>query len=227
MSLIPDKNLYVVSSSLRPLTGVWSPEQRFSQTVDTIKSIREKDKNSIVLITDASVNPVPKNDMDVLVNLCDVYYDLSQNNDVRNLSLNRLQSMAETALLFHTFSNLRFEPLLKQCKRIFKISGRTILEDKFDPEEHNIFGKYVFKKRIPTWMNDIRHDASHLLITRMYSFCPSLLDNYLQVSQKNFPLLNEIDFEHAHFVNIPKEYLVEFDNIHCWGWLSGGKIEHY
>ena len=45
MSLIPDKNLYVVSSSLRPLTGVWSPEQRFSQTVDTIKSIREKDKN--------------------------------------------------------------------------------------------------------------------------------------------------------------------------------------
>ena len=78
MSLIPDKNLYVVSSSLRPLTGVWSPEQRFSQTVDTIKSIREKDKNSIVLITDASVNPVPKNDMDVLVNLCDVYYDLSK-----------------------------------------------------------------------------------------------------------------------------------------------------
>ena len=24
-----------------------------------------------------------------------------------------------------------------------------------------------------------------------------------------------------------KEYLVEFDTIHCWGWLSGGKIEKY
>ena len=139
MNLIPDKNLYVVSSALRPLTGVWSPEQRFSQTVDTIKSIREKDKNSIVLITDASVNTVPKNDMDVLVNLCDVYYDLSQNNDVRNLSLNRLQSMAETALLFHTFSNLRFEPFLKKCKRIFKMSGRTILEDKFSNPFDGIF----------------------------------------------------------------------------------------
>ena len=36
------------------------------------------------------------------------------------------------------------------------------------------------------------------------------------------------DTEHAHFANIPKEYLVEFDKVHCWGWLAGnGQIEHY
>ena len=227
MSFIPDKNLYVVSSALRPLTGVWTPEQRFSQTVETLKRIREKDKKSIILVTEASVNEIPENEKQITLSLCDIYYDLTQNQDVRTLSLNRMQSPAETAVLYHTFLNLKQQPFLKDCKRIFKISGRTILEDDFDPEEHNIFGKYIFKKRIPTWMPHINYGADSLLITRLYSFCPSLIDNYIEVLDKNFPLLDRLDFEHAHYVNIPKKYLVEFDKIHCWGWLSGGKIENY
>ncbi len=36
------------------------------------------------------------------------------------------------------------------------------------------------------------------------------------------------DTEHAHFVNIPKQFLVEYEKINCWGWLAGnGQIEHY
>jgi len=41
-------------------------------------------------------------------------------------------------------------------------------------------------------------------------------------------LFQFMDFEHAHFVNIPKEHLVEFDKIHCSGWLAGnGQVEKY
>jgi hypothetical protein len=40
--------------------------------------------------------------------------------------------------------------------------------------------------------------------------------------------LNYMDTEHAHFVNIPKKYLVEFDNIGCVGFLAGnGATEVY
>jgi hypothetical protein len=76
-------------------------------------------------------------------------------------------------------------------------------------------------------MNPVQPEADHLLITRMYSFCPSLIDTYLTVLQQNMSLYNRMDFEHAHYTNIPKKYLVELDRIYCWGWLSGGKIEHY
>ena len=70
--------------------------------------------------------------------------------------------------------------------------------------------------------------VSDLLITRMFSFCPSLYDTYLQVIQKNFQVMNQLDTEHAHFYNIPKEHLVEFDTLHCWGKMAGnGQIEHY
>jgi hypothetical protein len=108
------------------------------------------------------------------------------------------------------------------------LSTHTSISDVFTGiinEYDNLFGKYVFKKAIPTWMHN---GPKNLFITRMFSFCPSLIDNYLGVIQKNLPMLNQIDTEHAHWVNIPKEYLVEFDKVHCWGWLAGnGQIEHY
>jgi hypothetical protein len=120
---------------------------------------------------------------------------------------------------------LKQNNLLKDVKRIFKFSARSELEDTFDIKEYdNLFGKYVFKKAIPSWMNS----TDSLFITRLFSFCPSLVDDYLQVIQKNMPLLNRMDTEHAHWVNIPNQHLVEFGKIHCWGWLAGnGQIEHY
>jgi hypothetical protein len=59
--------------------------------------------------------------------------------------------------------------------------------------------------------------------------CPSLIDTYLGVIEKNIPLVNAgYDTEHAHYANIPKEHLVEFDRLHCLGWIAGnGQIERY
>jgi hypothetical protein len=225
--MIPDKNLFLVTSALRPLTGVWTPEDRFSQTVATLKRIRELVPDSIILFTDASVNPVPQMDKDVIANYCNFYYDFGEEPTVKALSTYKQQSAAETVLLFATLNQLKNEPVLKQVKRIFKVSGRTLLTDGFNVDDHDHFGKFIFKKRTPTWMPNVQLEATHLLITRMFSFCPSLIDTYMESLKKVLPLTDFMDFEHAHFVSVPKEYLMEFDTIYCRGWLSGGKIEDY
>jgi hypothetical protein len=46
----------------------------------------------------------------------------------------------------------------------------------------------------------------------MFSWCTSLVDEYEQILQNNFQLLNiGLDTEHCHFLNIPKDKLLEFD----------------
>jgi hypothetical protein len=225
--MIPDKNLFLVTSALRPLNGVWTPENRFSQTVETVKRIKEMVPDSIILFTDVSVNPVPQIEKDIIANYCNLYYDFGSDEMIRKFSIHKHQSAAETVLLHRTISHFKNEPFIKQVKRIFKVSGRTLLTEGFNTEEHNHFGKFIFKKRVPTWMHHPHLGATHLLITRMFSFCPSLIDNYLQALEKTLPVVDYVDFEHAHFLNIPKEYLLEFDTIHCRGWLSGGAIEDY
>jgi len=224
--MIPDKNLFIITSSLKPNSGAFSDDQRFAQTVATLKSVRNKVPEGIIVFTDVSLRTVSDLERQTIAGLCNAYIDLSTQPDVRSLSMNGQKSAAENALLFFTLHTLKQNNLLKDVKRIFKFSARSELEDTFDIREYdNLFGKYVFKKAIHTWMSN---GPEKLFITRLFSFCSSLVDNYLSVIQKNIPMTNQMDTEHAHWVNIPKEYLVEFDKVHCWGWLAGnGQIEHY
>jgi len=224
--MIPDKNLFIVTSSLKPNMGAFNDADRFAQTIASLKSIRKRFPSGFIVFSDVSLRPVSDLERETIARLSDAYIDMSQQPDVRGFSHHNMKSHAENALLFYTLITLRQNNILKDVKRIFKFSARSELEVTFDIKEYdNLFGKYVFKKAIPTWMNN---SPDKLFITRMFSFCTSLLDNYFDVISKNMPLLDKIDTEHAHWLNIPKEHLVEFDKIHCWGWLAGnGKIEHY
>jgi hypothetical protein len=185
--------------------------------------------DAVIVLADASLSPLTDEEQRRLSTYVNVFMDMNQDQNVHRFSSSGLQALAESVLLLCALHTLKQQPWFKEIKRIFKISGRSLLEPGFNLSDYDDkFGKYVFKKRIPTWMPEVTHGATDLLITRMFSFCPSLVDDYLEVTQKNIPLLQFMDFEHAHFVNIPKEHLVEFDKIHCSGWLAGnGQLESY
>jgi hypothetical protein len=64
----------------------------------------------------------------------------------------------------------------------------------------------------------------------MFSFCPTLMEDYMKMCETNISLVlqTRIDTEHAHFVNINKDLLVELDTIHCQGIVAGtGQSEIY
>jgi hypothetical protein len=121
--------------------------------------------------------------------------------------------------------------MMHSVNRIFKISARTDLFNDFNPYEHDHFGKYVFKKRMPTWLSGERAEIfTNLLITRLFSFCPSLIDDYMIACKRNLGIINDtgVDTEHAHFFNMKSELLVELDQIHCQGVMaSTGATEFY
>jgi len=228
--MIPNKNMFFVTSAIKSLNvRFYNHNQRFDQTIQTLDSIRQKVPDAIIVLADASLYHFTREETEMLVSKCDYFMDMNKVPEVHDYSSKGMQSWAEGALSFNAFAILRQQPFMKEVKRIFKISGRSLLEDGFDISAYDdMFGKYVFKKRIPTWMGHVTHGATHLLITRMFSFCPSLIENYMEVCIKNVPLYQYMDFEHAHFLNIPKEYLVEFDKIHVSGWLAGnGQVESY
>lgn len=230
--IIPDKNLFLVTSALKPNMGFYSDEERFQQTIDGLRSIRNVVPDAIVVVADISVRPLTDLEKTAIAEKTNIFIDMSTDENVVHLSQNGQKSLAESVLIFNALQTLRHNPetsrIMNSVKRIFKFGARTILEDSFDISEYdNLFGKFVFKTRIPSWMNNPQ--ISHLLITRAFSLCPSLIDTYLEVIGKNLPLIQQgFDTEHAHFHNIPQQHLVEFDRLHCFAWLAGnGKIEHY
>ena len=228
----PNRPLFIITSALRPTIGVFSDKERYKQTVKTIQSIRSKCPNAYIIFADASVRPVDAMEFFVISKMVNFFMKMDEkyNEDVIQLSKGGLKSHAETALLYHILVMMKRDPNLQKAlystNRIFKISGRLELDMDFDLKQYEeLFGKYVFRKRIPTWMNPPK--VSDLFVTRLYSFCPSLIDDYIGVLQRNFQMLNDVDTEHAHFANIDPKYLVEFDKVHCKGQVASTGEWHY
>ena len=229
------KNLFIVTSALNADMGVVSRKDRFDQTVKGLLSIRKYVPDALILLTDGSPHKIDEEKLKALSHFANFAADFSDDRQIIDLASNHQKSEAENLLLLKTLMLLKQDEGMKEIMsdvgRIFKISGRTDLTDGFDVAEHMVPGKYVFKKRMPTWLSDSRKEfATDLLITRMFSFCPTLMDDYMKMCEDNIALVLQtmIDTEHAHFVNINKDLLIELDEIHCTGIVAGtGTVENY
>ena len=234
-SIIPSLDLFIVTSALNPNMGIINRQDRLQQTIDGLKSLRERCPNAVILLAEGSPEKIEQEKIMQLQGLVDFVADFSADPDISQFAANGRKSEAENVLMLKIMFLLKQEPglmqLMQSVRRIYKLSARTIITENFDLEEHDHFGKYVFKKRMPTWLSDSRKEfAPDLLITRMFSFCPSLIDDYIRICKMNINLVMQtgIDTEHAHFVNMNKDHLLELDTIHCQGIMAGtGPTEIY
>jgi hypothetical protein len=234
-SIIPSRQLFIVTSALNPNMGVLNREERLQQTIQGLQSLRDKCPDAIVLLADGSPEKVEEEKIRSLSHLVNFVADFSNDSDITQFASRGMKSQAENVLLLKTTMLLKQDAsmmrLMQSVSRVYKFSGRTILNDGFDSSEHNHFGKYVFKKRMPTWISGEKAEIfTDLLITRLFSFCPSLIDDYMIMCRRNIGVINDagVDTEHAHFFNMKSELLVELNQIHCQGVMaSTGATEFY
>ena len=235
-SIIPDKNLFILTSALEPRVGVITKEDRFKQTIATLENLKQKVPKAIILFTDGSpVSCDPEHMKEISKYVHGTMY-WCEDAQIKDFGMFGKKSEAEILLLIKTLTLLKQNPdlqkIMSSVKRIFKYSARSLLQDEFNIgiyDNSNLYGRYVFKERIPTWIND-KSITSHLLITRLFSLCPSLLDDYIQTLIKilNSCMRYGIDTENAHFREIDKKHLVELRKLYCEGIMAGtGKKEVY
>jgi hypothetical protein len=227
------KNLFIVTSALKATIGVISDEDRYKQTIDTLESLKKIVPNAYIVFTDGSPFPIEDYKIKEISKYCNLILTWAGDEELYKLSKGGHKSLAENVLLMKTlFSLINEDPtnMLENTKRIFKFSARSTLHDTFDISAYNdLEGKYVFKKRVPTWMTD-KSFVDHLYITRMFSFCPTLIPDYIETIAKNIAVITQkhVDTEHAHFYSLDKDLVVEFDTIHCEGIMAGtGAVEKY
>ena len=237
MSLIPDKNLFIVTSALNANIGVVNNEDRMEQTVQSLMNVRDSVPGAIILFADGSPNEIEQEKVEKINSLCTHSIWLGQDSDVNHFASRGLKSQAEIILLSKTLGLLKTNPILMKkmhsVKRIFKFSARTFFVQGFNINQYdNLYGKYVFKQKLASWMPDDRkaNITDHLYITRMYSFCPSLIVDYMETQQRMFNDIQNygIDTEHAHHKNINQKYVKEFHNLSCVGIVANtGELERY
>lgn len=225
------KFLFIITSSIIPFRvgSFHSPQERFEQTLDTIKSIREKVPNSIIWVTESSPVELPEEYSTELIKQSDYYvehYDdevlcqLYDNLDKCPEKFDFGKSLLETRSFYNTL--VQIDPL--DFTRAFKISGRYTLNDEFDiaDYESKFLDQYYVMK-----VHDMEDDLFNLIsgvagqvTTGLWSFDKSLLNETIEMYQKCFSYMDTmmsytggIDIEHSIYKWIDHKKVIRISSL--------------
>ena len=233
------KNIVLLTSAVYTNYGIYDPKQHIQQTLDTAKSAKKYIPDSVIILVDNSKTDVQNDtsaEFEELIDLVDYYIDNSDDDDIKyfhnnvqnyDIGKNAMEALGIMKALTYISNDQDMMEEIKAADRIFKLSGRYQVTDKFDINKFsngNTRDKYVFKRAQPSWINPADTGVNTLLQTRLWSFTPGLLSAtislYEQIIKKMLELFNQnkyIDNEHAMAKFIPKDKLVELDIVGLQG----------
>jgi hypothetical protein len=233
------KNIVLLTSAVYTNYGIYKPAERIQQTLDTAKSAKKYIPGAVIILVDNSKVDVQNDtsaEFEELIDLVDYYIDNSDDDDIKyfhnnvanyDIGKNVMEAMGMMKALTYINSDADMMKEIADADRIFKLSGRYQVTDKFDItkfDNTNTKDKYVFKKAQPSWISQQDTGVTTLLQTRLWSFTPSLflatIDLYKNILETMIRLVNEnkyIDNEHAMSKFIPKDRLVELEIVGLQG----------
>ena len=117
--------------SYYPTRSIFSADERFQQTLETIKSIKKKLPSSYVLLADNSKDKLSKERVDILEK-AQVDAIIQKYDPTKSDSIYKAQGEAFTT----SFGIEYLESLPERLDLVFKISGRYYLTDDFNLESY-------------------------------------------------------------------------------------------
>jgi len=233
------KNIVLLTSAVYSNYGIYKPAERIQQTLETAKSAKKYIPGAVIILVDNSkvdVQNDTSDEFEELIDLVDYYIDNSDDDDIKyfhnnvtnyDIGKNAMEAMGMLKALNYIAGDQDLIAEVKESTRLFKLSGRYQVTDKFDINKFDnadTKGKYVFKKAQPSWINPADTGTNTLLQTRLWSFTPDLFNDtvklYSDIIATMIPLFNQgkyIDNEHAMAKFIPKDKLVELETVGLQG----------
>jgi hypothetical protein len=215
-----------ITSAINAKFSLYNPEERLEQTLDTIASVRERIPNAVICLTDCGIPGLTDDQIEILTKDVDHFIDFSLDDNVveihKNIQVQDIvKNLTEMSVVRSFFYYALEEGWFDGCERIFKVSGRYTLTEKFDiaDYENDIVGdKYVVSKRL---LSQFAHgitgvDQQYML--RVYSFGGNRIREFLLLLEDMIAHMQDrvnnggyIDIEHLWYKFLPKSDVVEFD----------------
>lgn len=208
------KAVFLVSSAIHAKHGIYSTEQRLAQTIDTCRSIKEK-TGADIFVLDGGYQFITEDEQKQLEDHVDLFLSYSSQPQIQEIqridNWDIVKNMIEI-LMYGMFFTQYKQKLIDEYDRVFKMSGRYVLNDDFDLDFHmNQKNKIVIRGPYTTQFNaQITGGVVLQYMSRLWSFDSSLtsyiLDVYSKMPGHMIQRVNNngyIDIEHMlyHFLN--------------------------
>ena len=243
------KFLFLVGSALKHFQedkfSAYDEEQRFQQTLETIECIRKKVSESYVVLFECSSKPIDEKQKDILKEKADLFLEfceepvlkqIYENLEKRPELITYGKSLLETRGLLNTLYVIKKHNLFSDSQRVFKLTGRYLLNDDFDIQDYQskfLENKYIIKRYEYLPQEAENYDekelenvyaylygAKGMMITGLWSFDRMLFNDAVEALEKAFKYMERMiqytagtDVEHSLYRFINKRDIISVSNL--------------
>jgi hypothetical protein len=228
------KHAFVVTSAINSKFGVYSPAQRLEQTLDTIKSIRDRAPGSLVFVMECTGIPISPEQANALTAASDGFIDYSTDPDVQAIyesdNWDVVKNTTEIMCFSRALRQLAAEGRLATVDRIHKMSGRYLLNEQFDID---MYDNVDYRKRII--IGPKQRSQFPLAVTliplqymaRLWSWPADINADIIKVYEDSLAFIAErvtnggyADIEHVLFKFLPPELVTELEYLGVEGTIA-------
>lgn len=227
---------FVVTSALNTRFGVFSVAERLSQTIATFDSIKEKCPDAVIALVEMAGEPLTEAQREKLQPHVNVILDFSKDATVQQIYKNPnwdiVKSYTEMYCFAHALESLKAIESFSGVDRIFKLSGRYILNEFFHARAHDEPSKVVVSRARASQFDPAVTSGNTLqYMTRCWSFDALLLDEIVHTYNTMRGYMVErvdakgyVDIEHCLFKFIDHTKVIERQVIGVQGLLGPNGI---
>ena len=227
--------LFIVTSAVESRYGVYTADQRLDMTLATIANLRERVPGCKIVLSEVSGNGLEQSRADRLEDAVDVFLDFTNNTDVRYI-YNRpdwvqnwdvVKNLTELTTFPVALKTLLDAGEIDGSDRIFKMSGRYLLNDKFDLavyQQPDVANRVVIGKDYPSQFPYEVVGMTHQYMCRLLSWPSDQHANMITWYEKGRDYMKYrmsiggyADIEHCLYHAIPKDQVYQLDEVGVYG----------
>ena len=233
----------LITSAANAKFSKYTPAERVEQTLKTIESVKQYIPNAVICMTDCSIPGIDEETQKLLSDKVDNFINLSKDPTVNWITNNithqdTVKNLTELVVVSKFFNIAKNQKWFNDCDRIFKVSGRYWLTEKFDItryEQEDAKGKYVVSKKMLSQFKFDYVGQSLQYMLRVYSFDAALLEDFItrlsimtNFMQEKVNAGGYIDIEHLFCKFLPKDLTLEIARTGVAGYVApnGAFIEN-
>lgn len=234
--------LFIVTSAVHSRFGIYTWDQRLAMTLETIQCLRDRVPNCKIVINEVSGSGVVDKTEQSLMDAVDLYLDFTTNREVNFIYSNPawynnwdvVKNLTELTTFPQSLKILQDAGELDNIDRIFKMSGRYLLNDKFNLDfyaQPDVESKVVIGKSVPSQFPMAVTGLNTQYMCRLLSWPRDLHSDMISwyetgrdYMKQRMSLGGYADIEHCLYYAIPRQHVYEVDEVGVYGNIAPNGI---
>ena len=232
------KSLFILTSAINSKFGVYKPDQRLQQTIDSINSIKQYVPDAKIAIVEMTGISPTAEQVETLKSHVDYFYDFTTDEAVQDIynstdNWDIVKNTTEVMVFSNVLSDMIEQGIDQQFDRIFKMSGRYILTENFDLSYYDTVAdrSVVLQRKSSQFPPQVTDGMHFQYMSRLWSWPAGQTETVLDSYSQGFVAMAEridqggyFDIEHMLFKYLPADTVTEIPRVGLRGLLGPNGI---